>query len=350
MAFVEFSSRAPTGFLIVPDDGDPEDDSQTTLIQTDWDWPGVARAMGWSGEDDQMSEAYDWISEHEMEEFSELDDYLPQENPYMSGAWGGTQVMFRREKDTGDVVAIFPYDKADPQGNWTSYSSIGQHSAASPQWVSEKTTPVRSPGEYAQLKRELENQGYTDLVVIQRASRRNPRDISLTRDWEDSAFDAGKQWGSTGAHESGVSNANVRHYGFVKWWNNLTPHTARQVRKSTLERAFNEGYAIGKRPGQRENPGQRASQVDKPLSTELAYYARDVYSRRAQHIKAVTDLLDKYRSKGRYDPQKAVKAFYYVIEGAWKEYKRENRMGPASNGTKMEAAKTLQKMIEGEDW
>ena len=47
MAYVYFdSSYAPCGFLIVPQDGDPYDDESTTLVQTDWDFPGVASRMG----------------------------------------------------------------------------------------------------------------------------------------------------------------------------------------------------------------------------------------------------------------------------------------------------------------
>lgn len=78
-----------------------------------------------------------------------------------------------------------------------------------------------------------------------------------TSDMEDLAFDAGKEWGLTGSWSSGVSNANVRRYGFVKWWNNtLTPATERQVRKRAVERAFYEGYKIGR---EKANQGFRES-------------------------------------------------------------------------------------------
>ena len=109
MAYVEFSSYAPTGFLIVPDGGDSRDDSQTTLIQSDWDHPGIAQTMGWSLRDlqaedsdennpclhestdgtvtckdcgltasDFISAAYDFIRSHEDEEIEALDEYLPE--------------------------------------------------------------------------------------------------------------------------------------------------------------------------------------------------------------------------------------------------------------------------------
>ena len=96
MAFIHFdSSYAPCAFLIVPDGGDPYDDKQTTLIQTDWDYPGIATSMGWTacqcGRTDgtvdcvkckrkvgtMISEAYDFIQEREGESFAALDDYLP---------------------------------------------------------------------------------------------------------------------------------------------------------------------------------------------------------------------------------------------------------------------------------
>ena len=93
MAFVHFdSSYAPCAFLIVPDGGDPYDDSQTALVQLDWDFPGVAQSMGWSiGCDcptdgtvdcehrtagDHIAAAYDYIRERDGESFDALDEYL----------------------------------------------------------------------------------------------------------------------------------------------------------------------------------------------------------------------------------------------------------------------------------
>ena len=93
MAFVHFdSSYAPCGFLIVQDGGDPYDESATILIQTDWDYPGVASDMGWQacdcGETDgtvncqhrkaleMISEAFDYIREREGQSFPALGDYF----------------------------------------------------------------------------------------------------------------------------------------------------------------------------------------------------------------------------------------------------------------------------------
>jgi len=92
MAYVEISDFG--NLVIVPDDGDPDDDKTTTFVQTDWDHTGIASAMGWEpcycGETDgtidcehrktstMMAEAYDFIVDHEFESFESLDDYLPE--------------------------------------------------------------------------------------------------------------------------------------------------------------------------------------------------------------------------------------------------------------------------------
>lgn len=94
MAYVYFDSKyALAGFLIVPDGGDPYDEGTTTLVQTDWDYPSVARSMGWTCPEDtdgtvdspstgltanqMIADAFSWIETHEGESFEELDDYLP---------------------------------------------------------------------------------------------------------------------------------------------------------------------------------------------------------------------------------------------------------------------------------
>ena len=94
MAYLHFNSKyAPCGFLIVPDGGDPYDDSRTVLVQSDWDFPGVASAIGLEpcdcGQTDgtvncdhktasqMISEAYDYCRDHAGESFAGLEDYLP---------------------------------------------------------------------------------------------------------------------------------------------------------------------------------------------------------------------------------------------------------------------------------
>lgn len=95
MPFLHFDSRyAPCGFLIVQDGADPysSDPADTVLVQTDWDFPGVASRTGFipcdcGGTDgtvdcphhtasDMISAAYDWLRERDGGSFPELADYF----------------------------------------------------------------------------------------------------------------------------------------------------------------------------------------------------------------------------------------------------------------------------------
>ncbi len=81
MAYIHFTTRAPNGFLVVPNDGDPADDSQTILMQSDWDVWGVACTMGFEGcekDEGAYEKAWAWLEEHEGQQFADLDEYLPQ--------------------------------------------------------------------------------------------------------------------------------------------------------------------------------------------------------------------------------------------------------------------------------
>ena len=79
---------------------------------------------------------------------------------------------------------------------------------------------------------------------VKKTTRKNPWGPPLG----DAAFNAGKQWARHGAHESGVANARVRHYGFIKWYNDQRPATLKERgnTKARLEKAFNEWYSAGK--------------------------------------------------------------------------------------------------------
>lgn len=71
-----------------------------------------------------------------------------------------TPVIFRKWKDSGDIIALFPYDLgSDDPYTCSSYEHMGQHGAATPQLVIQMTTPSK-PEEYAPLKAELESLGY----------------------------------------------------------------------------------------------------------------------------------------------------------------------------------------------
>lgn len=81
-------------------------------------------------------------------------------------------VVFRRWKDTGDLVAIFPELSADEQGqNCLAHDEIGQQVAADYDQFIEDTTPVteRESGRFAH---ELTLLGY-DLQPIGQASERH---------------------------------------------------------------------------------------------------------------------------------------------------------------------------------
>ena len=70
-----------------------------------------------------------------------------------------TVVVFRKFKDHGDLVALFPNEIVDDFGNCNSYQHVGQHGAAAYNGVVYKTVAA-TPEEYAPLKQELESIGY----------------------------------------------------------------------------------------------------------------------------------------------------------------------------------------------
>ena len=61
----ENQQRAPGCFILCPVDEngnwDSEDDENTILIQQDTDFPSTARNFGWTGEDDNIEEAADYL-------------------------------------------------------------------------------------------------------------------------------------------------------------------------------------------------------------------------------------------------------------------------------------------------
>jgi len=86
---------------------------------------------------------------------------------------GETPVIFRRwvvEEDAiGDgVIALFPTHPSDSMSwlNMDSYERIGQHGSADYGVVTRNSRPA-TPDEYANLKRELEGQGYENLKAFQ---------------------------------------------------------------------------------------------------------------------------------------------------------------------------------------
>lgn len=73
-----------------------------------------------------------------------------------------TIVVFRKFKDTGEIIALFPEVPATNRPeHLMSYMHVGQHGTAHHGVVPDSTHPVHDPADYADLKRELESIGYT---------------------------------------------------------------------------------------------------------------------------------------------------------------------------------------------
>lgn len=78
-----------------------------------------------------------------------------------------TKVIFRKYKDTGDILALFPEIPADIHGIYCmSYEHIGQHGSALYIHCINITVPAKS-AEYAEIKKELKTIGYK-LQIIKR--------------------------------------------------------------------------------------------------------------------------------------------------------------------------------------
>jgi len=83
-----------------------------------------------------------------------------------------TLVIFRRWRDSGNIIALFPELPSDYQGYFCdAYEHVGQHGGADYHGVIQATKPV-SLEEAADLIRELERIGYR-LKPIKRASYRH---------------------------------------------------------------------------------------------------------------------------------------------------------------------------------
>jgi hypothetical protein len=76
------------------------------------------------------------------------------------------RVVFRKWRDTGDVIAFFP-DQKDRQFIGA-YERHGQHGNA--MYPHPQTVPA-TPDEYADLLAELRSIGYDDLRIVRRVSR-----------------------------------------------------------------------------------------------------------------------------------------------------------------------------------
>lgn len=81
-----------------------------------------------------------------------------------------TLVVFRRWRDTNDIIALFPAEPSDIHGWYClSYERIGQHSGADYHGVVQASRPATDE-EAAPLADELTKVGY-NLQPIKRASQ-----------------------------------------------------------------------------------------------------------------------------------------------------------------------------------
>ena len=83
-----------------------------------------------------------------------------------------TLVIFRKWKDTGEIIALFPEMKEE-RGLCNSYMHVGQHGSANYVYLvsgasargQTALTVSTTPAEYAALLAELVQIGYDDLKV-----------------------------------------------------------------------------------------------------------------------------------------------------------------------------------------
>jgi len=80
-------------------------------------------------------------------------------------------VVYRKYRDTGEVVALFPTLPADDMGHVTSYMHVGQHSGANYGHVVGHTS-IATRQDYAVLERELKSRGYENLKAYRRETPR----------------------------------------------------------------------------------------------------------------------------------------------------------------------------------
>ena len=74
-------------------------------------------------------------------------------------------VIFRKFRDGGDVIALFPGDVGDSSPyTCNSYMHVGQDGSADPWLIVQATTPA-TPDEYGPLLAELRRIGYEPRII-----------------------------------------------------------------------------------------------------------------------------------------------------------------------------------------
>ena len=76
-----------------------------------------------------------------------------------------TEVIFRIYQSENEVIALFPNEIANSDGDVGSYTHFGQHSIADYDLVMQQTKPATKE-QYTQLYNELVRIGYNDLEIL----------------------------------------------------------------------------------------------------------------------------------------------------------------------------------------
>ena len=82
------------------------------------------------------------------------------------------KIIFKKDKETNEIVAFMPYDFQTWQGEFTCYAHVGQHSYSCYDYYRE--CKPATPEEYKDLKQELESIGY-NVEVIKRINGKKYR-------------------------------------------------------------------------------------------------------------------------------------------------------------------------------
>jgi hypothetical protein len=100
-------------------------------------------------------------------------------------------VIFRRWRDTGDVIALFPELPSDINGHYCdSYEHVGQHGGADYFGVIRQTVPA-APGECADLSVELKRIGYRLKPLMRASWRQHERRREAARAFREADTDCG---------------------------------------------------------------------------------------------------------------------------------------------------------------
>lgn len=95
-----------------------------------------------------------------------------------------TQVIFRKYVSENEIIALFPNEIANSNGECSSYMHNGQHSPADYKLVIENTTAATKE-EYTHLYDELVAIGYDDLQVITHTEGEYCKYADVVIEWKD---------------------------------------------------------------------------------------------------------------------------------------------------------------------